>query len=374
MPSDQPLLSVKNLTVKFGESAVVNDISFDITHGETLALVGESGSGKTMTALAITQLLPLAAKLDKKSCVYLQGEDLFLKSELMMQKIRGSRIGMIFQEAITALNPVLTVGHQIDEVLKAHTNNHSQARVIECLDEVGIMDPAQCITSYPHQLSGGMKQRALIAIALAAEPELLIADEPTTALDVTIQAQVLELLQKVQKKRGMSVLFITHDLGIVKQIADHVAESGAGLVLMHMQGSPSDMQNDPEYEDVVREIIGYLRQRIDWAVGKGIDENQIVIDPGIGFGKSVHHNLEIFRRMNEFSSLRRPLLVGPSRKSFLRLVLEDDLDQPVPADSSSALFGTTAAVAASVLRGASIIRAHDVREMREVIAVARKMI
>lgn len=231
MQNKQPLLSVKNLSVKFGDTTVVNNIHFEIFPGQTLALVGESGSGKSLTALAIMQLLPLTAKLDQQSCIYMQGQDLLLKSELMMQKVRGSEISMVFQEAITALNPVLTIGHQIDEVLKAHKRERSHKRILECLDEVGITDPKHCAASYPHQLSGGMKQRAMIAIALAAEPKLLIADEPTTALDVTIQAQVLELMQAIQQKRQMSVLFITHDIGIVKKIADHVVVMKQGEVV-----------------------------------------------------------------------------------------------------------------------------------------------
>lgn len=246
MQNNQPLLSVKNLSVKFGGATVVNKINFEIFLGQTLALVGESGSGKSLTALAIMQLLPLAAKLDPNSCIYLEGEDLLHKSELMMQKIRGSEISMVFQEAITALNPVLTIGHQIDEVLKAHKRVRSHQRIIECLTEVGISDPEQCAVSYPHQLSGGMKQRAMIAIALAAEPKLLIADEPTTALDVTIQAQVLELMQNIQKKRGMSVLFITHDIGIVKKIADHVVVMKEGDIVE--QKSVASFFQNPEHE------------------------------------------------------------------------------------------------------------------------------
>lgn len=229
MSSDH--LVVKNLSVWFSkDNDAVKNLSFSIPKGQTLALVGESGSGKSMTALAITQLLPLSAKLDPASEIVFDGTDLLSNSEIQMRKVRGGKIATVFQEAITALNPVLTIGEQIDEVLKAQLRMNKKARktrAIELLEEVGLQDPKGAYVAYPHQLSGGMKQRAMIAIALAAEPELLIADEPTTALDVTIQAQVIDLLKNIQKSREMTMLFITHDLGIVYQVADHV------LVMKH---------------------------------------------------------------------------------------------------------------------------------------------
>ncbi len=219
-------LVVKNLYIQFAKNNIaVNGISFAIKRGQTVALVGESGSGKSITALAITQLLPSAATLDTKSEILFDGEDLLNKSEIQMRKIRGRRIATVFQEASTALNAVLTIGEQIDEVLKAYkglNKNDRKTQALNLLEEVGLSDPLRSYDAYPHQLSGGMKQRSMIAIALAGEPELLIADEPTTALDVTIQAQVLQLFKKIQKKHNMSMLFITHNLGIVYHMADHV--------------------------------------------------------------------------------------------------------------------------------------------------------
>ncbi|MCB1828140.1 MAG: ABC transporter ATP-binding protein, partial [Coxiellaceae bacterium] len=225
MLSKTKVLSIQHLRVTIADKAVIDDVSFDIHAGETVALVGESGSGKSMTALAIMQLLPLAATMDVSSTILFEGVDLLSQSEIAMRKIRGKKIGLIFQEAITALNPVLTIQQQIEEVLRAHTTcrkKQRQQRILDLLLEVGIVDPQQVAKSYPHQLSGGMKQRAMIAQALAGQPDLLIADEPTTALDVTIQAQVLSLLQTIQQRHGMSVLFITHDLGVVNHIADRV--------------------------------------------------------------------------------------------------------------------------------------------------------
>lgn len=250
MSNDSKILSIKNLTVRFGDDRVIDDISFDIETGSTVALVGESGSGKSMTALAIMQLLPLAAKVDaKNSYIFFEGDDLLTKSELTMRKLRGDKIALVFQEAITALNPVLTIAQQIEEVLKAHTNlnrNERLKKIIHLLNEVGIVDPEQVAKSYPHQLSGGMKQRAMIACALAGEPDLLIADEPTTALDVTIQAQVIDLLKRLQQKRKMSVLFITHDLGIVYQIADYVVVMQKGKIVE--QNNTNEFFQNPTHE------------------------------------------------------------------------------------------------------------------------------
>jgi peptide/nickel transport system ATP-binding protein len=232
------LLSVRNLKTYFagskGPIRAVDGVSFDIRRGETFALLGESGCGKSMTALSLLQLLPPQAAGNVRGEVILDGTDLLTLSEVAMQDIRGRRIAMIFQEPMTSLNPVLTVGDQIGEVLARHKGLRGKARrrrVLELLDAVGIPDRARRYNDYPHQLSGGMKQRVMIAIALAGEPELLIADEPTTALDVTIQAQILELLKKLQQEMGMAILLITHDLGVVAGMADHVAVMYAGHVV-----------------------------------------------------------------------------------------------------------------------------------------------
>ena len=231
------LLSVRDLrTALYTDTGVVraiDGIDLDLRRGETFALVGESGCGKSMTALSITRLLPENGRIEGGS-VELDGVDLLGLSEARMRDVRGRRIAMIFQEPATSLNPVLTVGRQIVEVIERHTELRGAAvrkRVLELLDAVGIADSARRIDEYPFQLSGGMKQRVMIAIALAADPDLLIADEPTTALDVTIQAQVLELLKSLQRERGMAILLITHDLGVVSGVADRVAVMYAGQIV-----------------------------------------------------------------------------------------------------------------------------------------------
>ena len=223
------LLQVADLRVTFGNSedtvSAVAGVDFKIAPGETFVLLGESGSGKSLTAMSIMRLLPGAARI-ASGRVLLHGEDLLALPEARMRDIRGGRIGMIFQEPQTSLNPVMSIGAQIAESVQRHQGLRGRAlkaRVVELLEAVGITEPARRYGEYPHQFSGGMKQRVMIAIALAGEPELLIADEPTTALDVTIQAQVLDLLQGLQRQSGMSMLFITHDLGVASRMADQVA-------------------------------------------------------------------------------------------------------------------------------------------------------
>ncbi len=239
MPVDETttLLKVNNLKTWFAHDGrtvkAVDGISFEIQRGETFAILGESGCGKSMTALSIMQLVPAGGRVVSGSIEF-HGQDLLQYSEMQMRSIRGNRIAMIFQEPMTSLNPVLTTGEQIAEVLQQHIGLKGrtlQERVLELLDQVGIPDPARRQHDYPHQLSGGMKQRIMIAMALAAEPELLIADEPTTALDVTIQAQVLDLLQSLQQQNNMAILLITHDLGIVADRVDHVAVMYAGQIV-----------------------------------------------------------------------------------------------------------------------------------------------
>jgi len=231
------LLEVKHLTTCIGTGDnkvnVVDDVSFSINRGETFVLLGESGSGKSISALSIMRLLPVAAKISSGEII-LDGQNLFQLPESKMRDVRGAKIGMIFQEPQTSLNPVLTAGQQISETLYRHQNLSKEKcikRSIELLDAVGIPEPQRRINEYPHQFSGGMKQRIMIAMALAGEPELLIADEPTTALDVTIQAQVLDLLRQLQKNMSMSILFITHDLGVTSQMADHVAVMKDGKIV-----------------------------------------------------------------------------------------------------------------------------------------------
>ena len=227
------ILTVNNLTLTVNNQRLLKQVSFKIKRGEIFALVGESGSGKSLTSLAIMQLLPEALNVDSGDIV-LNDNSLFTLSEMQMQKIRGRKIAMIFQEPMTALNPVMTIGEQVAEVLRLHlalSEKEIKQRVVELFEEVALPNSKERYGWYPHQLSGGQKQRVMIAMALACEPELLIADEPTTALDVTIQAQVLALLKEIQKKRELSILFITHDMGVVAQMADTIAVMRYGKVL-----------------------------------------------------------------------------------------------------------------------------------------------
>lgn len=227
-PSDQPLLEVSQLYTSFfsdkGEIRAVEDVSFGIHPGQTLALVGESGCGKSVTALSIMQLLDYPGKVVSGEIVF-KGRDLLTLSNEEIRKIRGKHISMVFQEPMTSLNPVFTIGDQIGEVLEIHTTLSKQEvrkEVIRLLEKVHIPSAEQRIDQYPHEMSGGMKQRVMIAMALACKPDLLIADEPTTALDVTIQAQILELLKELQQEMGMAILLITHNLGVVAQFAQEV--------------------------------------------------------------------------------------------------------------------------------------------------------
>ena len=228
-----PVLSIRNLSINVGQDALIREVSFNIQAGEIFALVGESGSGKSLTSLATMRLLPDALKVTSGS-IKLNGEDLFQLPEHQMQKIRGKKVAMIFQEPMTSLNPVMKVGDQVAEVLGIHLNLHgkaARAKVVSLFEEVGIPQASERYDWYPHQLSGGQMQRVMIAMALACEPELLIADEPTTALDVTIQAQVLQLLKSIRDQRGLSILFITHDMGVVNEMADQVAVMKQGVIV-----------------------------------------------------------------------------------------------------------------------------------------------
>ncbi len=230
---EKPVLDIENLTVSVADKMLLDNVSFTIGRAETFALVGESGSGKSLTSLAIMRLLPETLRVGNGD-VKLHGTSLFAIPEYKMQHIRGSRIAMIFQEPMSALNPVMTVGVQVEEVVRLHlklSKAKAKAHVLSLFEEVAIPDPEIRYRWYPHQLSGGQKQRVMIAMALACEPDLLIADEPTTALDVTIQAQVLQLLKRIEKERGFSILFITHDLSVVAQVADRIAVMQKGRIV-----------------------------------------------------------------------------------------------------------------------------------------------
>ena len=251
-PTTAPLLSVRNLSVAFRQEGepfmAVKGVSFDIAPGETLALVGESGSGKSVTALSVPRLLPYPAASHPTGEILFKGRDLLKASEAELRAVRGDDITMVFQEPMTSLNPLHTVERQIAEILKLHQSlgdRAARARVVELLDAVGITNPASRLQSYPHQLSGGQRQRVMIAMALANEPDLLIADEPTTALDVTVQAQILKLLKEIQTRMGLAVLFITHDLGIVGRIADRVCVMTKGEIVE--TGPTSEVFRAPQH-------------------------------------------------------------------------------------------------------------------------------
>ncbi len=251
-PASPLLLEVRDLKVHFdtlkGQMRAVAGVSFDLSPGETLGLVGESGCGKTVTALSILRLLP-SPQATVSGDIRFLGEDLLGSPADRMRQIRGDRIAMVFQEPMTALNPVLTIGEQVMEVLRLHrglSNHEAKREAAAALTRVGLPDAGRRLGQYPHQLSGGLRQRALMAMALACAPDLLIADEPTTALDVTIQAQILALLGRLKAELGLAILFITHNLGIVAQTADRVAVMYAGLIveqaltpeLFHHPGHP----------------------------------------------------------------------------------------------------------------------------------------
>ena len=232
-------LQVENLRVSFptgdgGRVYPVDGVSFTLDRGRTLALVGESGCGKSLTSLALLRLIPSPGRIEDGSTIRLGDTDVLSLRGEALRKIRGRRIGMVFQDPMTSLNPVFTAGDQIAEGVRAHfdvSRAEARRRALMLLQEVGIPDPLARLDAYPHQLSGGMRQRVMIAIALSAEPEILVADEPTTALDVTVQAQILEVLDRLRERRGMAVLLITHDLGIVAGRADRVAVMYAGQIV-----------------------------------------------------------------------------------------------------------------------------------------------
>ena len=242
------LLEVRDLAVSFGATEAVRGVSFDIRRGETVALVGESGSGKSVTALSILQLLPYPTASHPKGSIRFQGKELVGASQRDLLTVRGNRVSMIFQEPMTSLNPLHTIERQVNEVLIVHKGLSREAarrRTLELLEQVGIPNAIERLGAYPHQLSGGQRQRVMIAMALANEPDLLIADEPTTALDVTIQAQILALLKSLQAKYGMALLFITHDLGIVRKVADRVCVMTRGEIVE--QGPVAEVFDRPQH-------------------------------------------------------------------------------------------------------------------------------
>jgi ABC-type dipeptide/oligopeptide/nickel transport system ATPase component len=254
-PRGKPLLDVQHLSVTFGgPTPAVDDVSFSIARGETLGLVGESGSGKSVTAFSILRLLQPPGRITGGRVMF-EGRDLLKLTEGEMREVRGAGISLIFQEPMTALNPVMRVGDQIAEALLVHgkaSRAEARARATELLEAVKIADPTQRVRDYPHQLSGGMRQRVMIAIALACRPPLVIADEPTTALDVTIQAQVLELLRELKARFNLALLLITHDFGVIAEMADHVAVMYKGRLVEH--GSVREVLRRPSH-DYTRSLL-----------------------------------------------------------------------------------------------------------------------
>ncbi|HEY4359152.1 MAG TPA: ABC transporter ATP-binding protein [Acidobacteriaceae bacterium] len=247
-----PLLSVRDLHIAFGAQEAVHGVSFDIGAGETLGLVGESGSGKSATSLAMLRLLPPSARVQGSILLTRQdgtNEDLLRLPEETMRRHRGQSLAMIFQEPMTALNPVMPVGRQIGEALLAHAprtpRGEVRRRVLEAMHEVALPNPEARLRDYPHQFSGGQRQRIVIAMAILNKPRLLVADEPTTALDVTVQAQILALLRRLQQEHGLAMLFISHDLAVVSQVADRVAVMQRGAIVE--QGNAAQIFGNPQH-------------------------------------------------------------------------------------------------------------------------------
>jgi oligopeptide/dipeptide ABC transporter ATP-binding protein len=275
--SNEPLLSVRDLRTYFhtddGVVRAVDGVSFDVNAGETFALVGESGCGKSVTAFSILQLIPSPPGKIESGQIELHGCNLLTYSQKEMRRVRGGKVGMIFQEPMTSLNPVFTCGNQIIEAVQLHrkcSTRDARDRAVELLKKVGIAEPARRLDSYPHQLSGGMRQRVMIAIALSCNPQLLIADEPTTALDVTIQAQILDLLNQLQADEGLSILLITHDLAVVAQTAHKVAVMYASKIVETADVKELFRQPlHPYTQGLLRSIpkLGDVKDRLDTIPG-----------------------------------------------------------------------------------------------------------
>ena len=249
---DTPMLQVKNLCTSFnvdaGEVRAVNGISFNLDKGKVLGIVGESGSGKSVTAYSIMRILVEPGKIVGGEILF-NGEDIVKYSKKQMREFRGKRVSIIFQDPMTSLNPTFTIGNQLREAILLHTDRNraeANARALEMLQLVGVNEPEKRLKQYPHELSGGMRQRVMIAMALACEPDILIADEPTTALDVTIQAQILELMKDLQKKMGMAIIMITHDLGVIADMCDEIIVMYAGRVCE--RGTVDEIFYNPRHE------------------------------------------------------------------------------------------------------------------------------
>lgn len=337
--ADVPLLTVSHLTTAFGQDdallRAVNDVSFDIASGETLGLVGESGSGKSLTAFSILRLVPPPGRIVSGS-IALEGRELLTLSEAEMRRVRGAEISLIFQEPMTALNPVFTVGYQIAEALVVHgraTRREAKLRAVELLDAVSVPNPEQRVHDYPHQLSGGLRQRVVIAIALACRPKLVIADEPTTALDVTVQAQILELLRRLKAQFGLSLLLITHDLGVVAQTADRVAVMYAGRIVE--QGPVREILRAPSHP-YTRGLIESIPGTAPGTRLRGIDgtvPTLASLPPGCAFAPRCRDRLDACTH-----AVPALAAVGPAHQS--RCFLHGAATEPDPAGAGRAPRGS----------------------------------
>ena len=292
--SEMPLLQVKNLHTSFftdaGEVKAVNGISYNLDAGKVLGIVGESGSGKSVSAYSVLRILTDTGRVTEGEVLF-KGENILNYSAQQMQKFRGSRISIIFQDPMTCLNPTFSIGSQLREAIRIHTDRSKeqiQARALEMLQLVGVNEPEKRLKQYPHELSGGMRQRVMIAMALACEPDILIADEPTTALDVTIQAQILELMQDLQKKLGMAIIMITHDLGVIADMCDEIIVMYGGKVCE--RGTADEIFYNPRHE-YTKGLIRSIPEKLVPISGSPVD--LLNLPKGCAFAARCDHAMKI---------------------------------------------------------------------------------
>ena len=312
--SEMPLLQVKNLHTSFftdaGEVKAVNGISYNLDAGKVLGIVGESGSGKSVSAYSVLRILTDTGRVTEGEVLF-KGENILQYSEQQMQKFRGSRISIIFQDPMTCLNPTFSIGSQLREAIRIHTDRNKeevQARALEMLQLVGVNEPEKRLKQYPHELSGGMRQRVMIAMALACEPDILIADEPTTALDVTIQAQILELMQSLQRKLGMAIIMITHDLGVIADMCDEIIVMYGGKVCE--RGTADEIFYNPCHEytkGLIRSIPRITEKHEKLVPISGSPVDLLNLPKGCAFASRCDHAMKICLeqppeevRVNEF--------------------------------------------------------------------------
>ena len=298
--SEMPLLQVKNLHTSFftdaGEVKAVNGISYNLDAGKVLGIVGESGSGKSVSAYSVLRILTDTGRVTEGEVLF-KGENILNYSEQQMQKFRGSRISIIFQDPMTCLNPTFSIGSQLREAIRIHTDRSKeeiQARALEMLQLVGVNEPEKRLKQYPHELSGGMRQRVMIAMALACEPDILIADEPTTALDVTIQAQILELMQDLQKKLGMAIIMITHDLGVIADMCDEIIVMYGGKVCE--RGTADEIFYNPCHEytkGLIRSIPRITEKHEKLVPISGSPVDLLNLPRGCAFASRCDHAMKI---------------------------------------------------------------------------------